>query len=452
MPILAYQGWSRYRSMRIIRVRAHRLQEIHLYSNIPKNLSPIVLLAEEASTRKKASEPRERNGRPLNRSSTRVSDQQSATTTEETELISSRSDFDTHDSGSSIATLTDTSRVELVIGRSFSSYTREEQDALLEKIRLCLGLATEIRIVEKREGRSLTLELPSEEAERLLRLVEEGELREFYVESARQLIKRSRTPSIKYLESVDEPNVSFKGQWDAGLQAELDAALADFDESSFNAPSARSGKSAGPRKIDDRGHEGKPGTRTGKVIGQRGKAIFVDLGGKSEGILPVTDFEEGQIPAAGSSIEVVVERFDPEEGVQILRLKGAAIEADWSNLKRGVTVEARGAKVVKGGLEVDVDGIRGFMPISQIDLSRVEDASAYINQKFKAIVTEANSREKNLVISRRELIERERAERRRKPGSRWKKAKFATASFGQSKTSVRLSTSAVSMAFCPSAK
>ena len=214
---------------------------------------------------------------------------------------------------------------------------------------------------------------------------------------------------------LDEANVSFKRQWDAGLQAELDAALADFDEASFNPPSPRSGKPAGARKGDnERGHEGRPGTRTGKVIGLRGKVIFIDMGGKSEGILPVTDFEEGQLPAPGSSIEVVVERFDPEEGVQILRLKGAAIDADWSNLKKGVTVEARVTKTCKGGLEVDVDGIRGFLPISQIDLSRVDDAATYVNQKFKAIVTEANQREKNLVISRRELMEQERAEQREK--------------------------------------
>ena len=93
-----------------------------------------------------------------------------------------------------------------------------------------------------------------------------------------------------------------------------------------------------------------------------------------------------------------------------MRLKGAAIEASWENLREGVIVEARGTKVIKGGLEVDVDGIRGFMPVSQIDLSRVEDAAAYVNQKFKAIVTEANQREKNLVVSRRDLLEQERAE------------------------------------------
>ena len=121
----------------------------------------------------------------------------------------------------------------------------------------------------------------------------------------------------------------------------------------------------------------------------RGKSVFVDLGGKSEGVLAVDQFQ-GQLPVPGSSIEVVVDRFDPEEGVQLLRLKGAAIDADWETLRKGVIVEARVTKTVKGGLEVDVDGIRGFLPISQIDLGRVDDTSSYINQKFKAIVTEAN--------------------------------------------------------------
>src|SRR5262249_30589518 len=102
------------------------------------------------------------------------------------------------------------------------------------------------------------------------------------------------------------------------------------------------------------------------------------------------------------------------EGIQHLRLKGAAIEASWENLRKGVIVEARVTKVVKGGIEVDVDGIRGFMPISQIDLSRVEDGSDYINQKFKAIVTEANPQENTRVLSRRDLLEQERAEMREK--------------------------------------
>jgi small subunit ribosomal protein S1 len=209
-----------------------------------------------------------------------------------------------------------------------------------------------------------------------------------------------------------EEKLPLKRQWDAGLEAELEAALSGFDPASFEVASPRARTSSRPAVADrERGQEGRPGTRMGKVIAVRGDSIFVDLGGKSEGILAANQFE-GDLPAPGSTIEVVVERFDPEEGVQILRRKGSAIEADWDNLRKGVIVEARVTKSVKGGLEVDVDGIRGFLPISQIDLTRVEDASSYINQKFKALVTEANARAKNLVVSRRDFLEQERAELR----------------------------------------
>jgi ribosomal protein S1 len=206
--------------------------------------------------------------------------------------------------------------------------------------------------------------------------------------------------------------VPLKRQWDSGLEAELEAALSGFDPASFAVASPRTGRSDRPVLPEhQRGQESQPGLRKGRVIRVRGKSIFIDLGGKSEGILPV-DQLEGPLPEPGATIEVMVDRFDPEEGVQLLRLKGAAIDADWDTLRKGVIVEARVTKTVKGGLEVDVDGIRGFLPISQIDLSRVDDASSFVNQKFKAIVTEVNSREKNLVISRRDLLEQERAELR----------------------------------------
>ncbi len=209
--------------------------------------------------------------------------------------------------------------------------------------------------------------------------------------------------------------VSLKRQWDADLEAELEAALSGFDPKTFDSSGQRRPRSDRvPDPASERGQEGSPGKRTGTVIGVRGKSLFVNLGGKSEGVLPIEQLEGAEVPAPGSTIEVVVERFDPDEGVQILRMKGSAVEATWQNLRRGIVVEARVTKVVKGGAEVDVDGIRGFIPISQLDLSRIEDASAYVNQKFKAIVTEANQREKNLVVSRRELLEQERAEQREK--------------------------------------
>ena len=109
-------------------------------------------------------------------------------------------------------------------------------------------------------------------------------------------------------------------------------------------------------------------------------------------------------------IEVVVDHFDTDEGLLLLSLKGAAVEASWENLRKGLIVEAKVTKANKGGVEVEVDGIRGFLPISQLDIGRVEEASSYIGQKLRVVVTEANQREKNLVVSRRDLLEQERAE------------------------------------------
>jgi ribosomal protein S1 len=209
--------------------------------------------------------------------------------------------------------------------------------------------------------------------------------------------------------------VPLKRQWDAELEAELEAALEGFDASKFDVASPRS-EAAGDRKKlagGQRGQESRSGPQTGKVIGIRGKSIFVDLGAKSEGVLPVEQFQDA-LPQPGDMIEVVVDHFDTDEGLLILSRKGAAVEANWENLRKGLIVEARVTKTNKGGLDVEVDGIRGFLPIGQISINRVEDASVYINQKLRVVVTEANQREKNLVVSCRELLEREREEQREK--------------------------------------
>jgi small subunit ribosomal protein S1 len=77
-------------------------------------------------------------------------------------------------------------------------------------------------------------------------------------------------------------------------------------------------------------------------------------------------------------------------------------------------VEARVTATNKGGLAVDVNGIRGFMPISQIDLYRVENAEAFVNQRLNCLVVEVDPAERNLVVSRRALLEKEREENREK--------------------------------------
>src|SRR5207237_5964032 len=77
-------------------------------------------------------------------------------------------------------------------------------------------------------------------------------------------------------------------------------------------------------------------------------------------------------------------------------------------------VEARVTGVNTGGLSVEINGIRGFLPISQIDLYRVENTDQYLNQKLKCLVTEVEPEERNLIVSRRALLEREREEMREK--------------------------------------
>jgi small subunit ribosomal protein S1 len=211
----------------------------------------------------------------------------------------------------------------------------------------------------------------------------------------------------------DEPPL--KRQWDDDLEAELAAAMEGFDADALNV--GRPGRT----RAADRAHvpqggvgqEDRPGIQKAKVVAVRGEDVFLDLGAKSEGLVPVSQFED-KVPAVGDMIDVVFDRFDEEEGLLVMSVKGAAVQANWENLRKELVVEARVVKEIKGGLQVEVNGIRGFLPIGQIELGRVEDAKAYVNQKLKVQVTEADQRARNLVVSRRALLEAERAEQRDK--------------------------------------
>ena len=244
-----------------------------------------------------------------------------------------------------------------------------------------------------------------------------------------------------------------KRQWDDDLEAELEAALAGFDAANSRSATPRTtGRPTGPTSRRARGARRRaPGLKQGKVIGVRGKSVFVDLGAKSEGVVPRRAVRRATLPKPGDMIEVNVDRFDTAEGILLLSLKGAAVEANWENLRKGLIVEARVTKTNKGGLDVEVDGIRGFLPIGQIDINRVEDASVYVDQKLRVVVTEANQREKNLVVSSRELLEQSGPRCARRPGPRSRKGRSARASSARSRTSAPSSTSAGSTACSTSA-
>src|SRR5262245_6157822 len=150
-------------------------------------------------------------------------------------------------------------------------------------------------------------------------------------------------------------------QMDDDIERELQEALGgqSFDQMLADDPQRRKPDSA------------TPGRLKGRVISVHGQDVFVAVpGGRSQGVLSLQQFPEGP-PKIGDEVEVTIE--GASEGSLLLSRKGAAQQVDWSSVAIGMTVEARVTATNKGGLSVEVNGIRGFMPISQVDLYRVED-------------------------------------------------------------------------------
>ncbi len=206
--------------------------------------------------------------------------------------------------------------------------------------------------------------------------------------------------------ALDDRDLSF-GAKTAGPNFEEDIDK-DLDEAmgglSMNDLRSLYGGQPQPRKAA--GPEGPP-KRMGKVISVRGRDVFLDVGGRTQGVLPTTQFPDG-LPKPGDEVEVTIEGYDPD-GLLLLSRGGQAVEADWSTVAIGMIVEARVTGATKGGLSVEVNGIRGFMPISQIENFRVEDINPYVGQKLKCLVAEVDREDRNLVLSRRGLLEQERA-------------------------------------------
>lgn len=204
--------------------------------------------------------------------------------------------------------------------------------------------------------------------------------------------------------SYPPPNV--RDQLSPELEQELEAAL---DGESLD--SIIDGSST-----EATGEELQPDTKvTGVVAKVHREDIFVELGGRNQGILPLKQFEKTEPPAEGSQIEVTVARFDAEQGLYEVSLPTAAVAiGNWDEVEVGQIIDVTITGHNKGGLECQVSGIRGFIPMGQISIYRVENAEEYVGQKLSCVITEANRGKKNLVLSHRALMERERKEQREK--------------------------------------
>ena len=148
------------------------------------------------------------------------------------------------------------------------------------------------------------------------------------------------------------------------------------------------------------------------VARMHGDNVFFSLGGRNEGVASLRQFSEP--PELGTELEVVVKSYSADDGLYELVIPGASARVeDWSDLIEGTVVEARITGANTGGLECKVGEIRGFIPSSQIAIFRVEDYAEYLDQKLLCVVAEVDPQRKNLVLSRRAVLEREKEEARK---------------------------------------
>ena len=153
---------------------------------------------------------------------------------------------------------------------------------------------------------------------------------------------------------------------------------------------------------------------SGLIVGLTDREVLVDVGFKSEGIISRTEFKES--PNVGDEIDVFINNLEDRKGKFVLSKEKADFLKDWSRLKKcydsGEVIEGKVVKRIKGGLVVDIGNIFAFLPGSQIDIRPVVDFDEYIEQTFEFKIVKINELRKNVVLSRKELLETDIREKR----------------------------------------
>lgn len=154
---------------------------------------------------------------------------------------------------------------------------------------------------------------------------------------------------------------------------------------------------------------------SGTVVGKAGDDVIIELGLKSEGRVHRSEFENWEEIAAGDEIEVLFEGVDDLSGeVHVSKRKADRIRG-WEKIlqdhNEGDEIEGLGVRKIKGGLLVDI-GVPVFMPASQVDIRRQTDLGEFVGRTIRAVILKIDEERRNIVISRRKLQEKERAEAR----------------------------------------
>ena len=155
----------------------------------------------------------------------------------------------------------------------------------------------------------------------------------------------------------------------------------------------------------------------GRVLQKRTNEVLIDIGYKSEGVVSLSEFEDSEPLEVGSEVEVLLERLENDEGMVVLSKEKAAQKQNWEKIvaifNNGGLITGKVKAVVKGGLMLNV-GVEAFLPGSQVDIIAPKDLRIYEGKTLECKIVKLNEERKNVVLSRRELIEAERAEKRAK--------------------------------------
>jgi len=155
----------------------------------------------------------------------------------------------------------------------------------------------------------------------------------------------------------------------------------------------------------------------GTVIEVRPKEVLIDIGYKSEGVIPANEFQDIKAVKVGDEVNVLIEKLEDKDGMVVLSKEKAEFKQNWDRIlticNEGGTVTGKVKAVVKGGLLVNI-GVEAFLPASQIDIIPPKNLTGFVGNSYEFKVVKINQERQNIVLSRRELIEQERTERRQK--------------------------------------
>lgn len=153
----------------------------------------------------------------------------------------------------------------------------------------------------------------------------------------------------------------------------------------------------------------------GRIVEITKDFVVVDVGLKSEGLVPINEFSEPSEIILGNDVEVYLDQTEGEDGQIVLSREKACRQRQWeyivNHCKEGSIVKGKVIRKVKGGLMVDI-GMEAFLPGSQIDNKRIKNLDEFIGQAYDFKILKINTERKNIVVSRRELLEEERISRK----------------------------------------